>query len=333
MAASHRFFVASVLAGRARGAPPRGTPTARGGGGSRRAVLRLVGTRLWRCERTRSSSTTGQTHPSRRSATAGSPVARLRTRTISVSQSSPGTAARRRGARDRPAPARRRRGRRGVLSRAWLLAMLDRSEEAWQDARGGGREARELSDARWPDWWLAELLEPRRRPRGREQPSAHRLRLARSDGPARVPQGLPGAPRPFTVHARPLRRSGGGRRARAIARRGARYPVPDYSWRQVLARVRAHRGELAEAERLAREAVAVSEESDLLNEQCVGPLGPGRGPGGRRSPRRCGSRVRAGARPLPAQEEPRAGPPGARTARGAAGWVAAGAVTRIVRPG
>ena len=37
----------------------------------------------------------------------------------------------------------------------------------------------------------------------------------------------------------------------------------------MLARVEAHRGDLAEAERLAQEAVAISEESDLLNEQCL----------------------------------------------------------------
>jgi tetratricopeptide (TPR) repeat protein len=44
--------------------------------------------------------------------------------------------------------------------------------------------------------------------------------------------------------------------------------VPDYLWRQVLARVHAHRGELAEAERLAREAVAASEQTDSLDDQC-----------------------------------------------------------------
>ena len=46
-------------------------------------------------------------------------------------------------------------------------------------------------------------------------------------------------------------------------------PLPDYRWRQVLARVHAHRGELAEAERLAREAVAASEQTDSLNDQCL----------------------------------------------------------------
>jgi tetratricopeptide (TPR) repeat protein len=43
----------------------------------------------------------------------------------------------------------------------------------------------------------------------------------------------------------------------------------DYLWRQVLARVHAHRGDLAEAEKLARAAVAGSEQSDSLDDQCL----------------------------------------------------------------
>ena len=45
--------------------------------------------------------------------------------------------------------------------------------------------------------------------------------------------------------------------------------MEDYIWRQVLARVHAHRGDVAEAERMAREAVAGSEQTDLLNDQCL----------------------------------------------------------------
>ena len=58
-------------------------------------------------------------------------------------------------------------------------------------------------------------------------------------------------------------------RARSLEEAFGVDPVPDYLWRQVLARVHAHRGELAEAERLAREAVAASELSDSLNDQCL----------------------------------------------------------------
>jgi tetratricopeptide (TPR) repeat protein len=41
----------------------------------------------------------------------------------------------------------------------------------------------------------------------------------------------------------------------------------DWLWRQVQARVHAHRGEHGEAERLAREAVAIAERTDSLNNQ------------------------------------------------------------------
>jgi tetratricopeptide (TPR) repeat protein len=61
-------------------------------------------------------------------------------------------------------------------------------------------------------------------------------------------------------------------RARAMdeATREAHSSLPgDYLWRQVMARVHAHRGELAEAERLAREAVVESEQTDLLDNQCL----------------------------------------------------------------
>jgi tetratricopeptide (TPR) repeat protein len=46
-------------------------------------------------------------------------------------------------------------------------------------------------------------------------------------------------------------------------------PESWHSWRQVLARVYAHRGELAKAERLAREAVALSDRNDSLDVQCL----------------------------------------------------------------
>ena len=46
-------------------------------------------------------------------------------------------------------------------------------------------------------------------------------------------------------------------------------PESWHTWRQVLARIYAHRGEPAEAERLAREAVALSEQNDSLDVQCL----------------------------------------------------------------
>jgi tetratricopeptide (TPR) repeat protein len=43
--------------------------------------------------------------------------------------------------------------------------------------------------------------------------------------------------------------------------------APQMLWRQVHARVHAHHGEVAEAERLAREAVEIAERTDALNDQ------------------------------------------------------------------
>jgi tetratricopeptide (TPR) repeat protein len=45
--------------------------------------------------------------------------------------------------------------------------------------------------------------------------------------------------------------------------------LPANRWRLVLARVHAYRGEQAEAERLAREAVASTEQTDALDDQCL----------------------------------------------------------------
>ena len=109
-----------------------------------------------------------------------------------------------------------------LASRAWLLAMLERTDEAWQDALEA--EARLAERSPLGRLVARRNLDPRRRPRGCEQSPARCLRLARRDGTAPVPRDLLGLPRPFTVHARSLRRSGAGRRARAIAGRDARWP-------------------------------------------------------------------------------------------------------------
>lgn len=42
-------------------------------------------------------------------------------------------------------------------------------------------------------------------------------------------------------------------------------PLPQMLWRQVRGKVLARRGELGKGERLAREAVALAEETDMLN--------------------------------------------------------------------
>ena len=78
-------------------------------------------------------------------------------------------------------------------------------------------------------------------------------------------------------------------------------------WRQVQALVHAHRGEHAEAERLAREAVAIAERTDGLNQQGDALCDLAEVLARRRPHRRGRRRARAGARPLRAQEEPRHG--------------------------
>ena len=44
-----------------------------------------------------------------------------------------------------------------LLNRAWLLAMLERNDEAWRIATDANVKLREQSDARWGEWILAEL--------------------------------------------------------------------------------------------------------------------------------------------------------------------------------
>ena len=107
-----------------------------------------------------------------------------------------------------------------LASRAWLLAMLDRERGGLAGRPGGGGEAAE----RPPLGRLVARrdLDPRRRPRGCEQTSARRLRLARGNGAA------PGSSRPtWAVSAANCACSAASTkrsrpRARAIARRGVR---------------------------------------------------------------------------------------------------------------
>ena len=129
--------------------------------------------------------------------------------------------------------------------------------------------ARELSDVRWPDWWLAELsiLD------GDYDDACNRLRivcdwLEATDQLVYLKDYLGRLGRPLCMLGRFDEAEEAAERARSLEEKHGT-PVPEYSWRQVLARVLAHRGDLAEAERLAREAVALSEENDLLNEQCL----------------------------------------------------------------
>ena len=153
-----------------------------------------------------------------------------------------------------------------LASRAWLLAMLERTDEAWQDALEA--EARLQSGHRWADWWLAELSTLA----GDHEDASNRLRVV-CDWLDATEQ-LPFLETYSGYLGRSLCMLGRFDEAEQAAERGRSLEetlgglVPDYLWRQVLARVHAHRGELDEAERLAREAVAASEQTDSLDDQC-----------------------------------------------------------------
>ena len=153
-----------------------------------------------------------------------------------------------------------------LASRAWLLAMLERTDEAWQDALEA--EARLQSGHRWADWWLAEISTLA----GDHEDASNRLRVVCDwlDATEQLPfletyLGYLG--RSLCMLGRFDEAEQAAERARSLEETLGGL-VPNYLWRQVLARVHAHRGELAEAERLAREAVAASEQTDSLDDQC-----------------------------------------------------------------
>ena len=109
-----------------------------------------------------------------------------------------------------------------LLSRAWLLAMLDRGEEARRDADEAYARLREQSSTRWPDWHLAEISGLA----GDHEDASNRLRIVcewlEATEQLRAPRDLPVVPRPLTLPARSLRRGGAVRGARAGDRRDDR---------------------------------------------------------------------------------------------------------------
>ncbi len=157
-----------------------------------------------------------------------------------------------------------------LLGRAWLLAMLDRREEARQDAREADARAREQSRTRWADWHLAEISTLA----GDHEDASNRLRivcdwLEETEQLGFLQTYLGRLGRSLCMLGRFDEAEKAAKRAQTIEEAiNAVDVMPDFYCRQVLARVHAHRGELAEAERLAREAVAASEQDDSLDDQC-----------------------------------------------------------------
>jgi tetratricopeptide (TPR) repeat protein len=153
-----------------------------------------------------------------------------------------------------------------LLHRGWLLAMLGRFEEAWRIGREAGERMRELTGWRSGEQALAEIATLAgdheaavgylRRPC--DQLEEHGERAVLSTYTSRL--------------GRSLCALGRYDEAEAWAKRGHElcdeWDVATQAWwRQALALVHAHRGQHAEAEALAREAVAIVEPTDALNFQ------------------------------------------------------------------
>jgi tetratricopeptide (TPR) repeat protein len=151
-----------------------------------------------------------------------------------------------------------------LLTRALLLAMLDRIDEAWSIALPAGERSREIGyggDAKLAH--LANLVG--------DHATADRYLKAFCDeteelGDIAVLSSY--AP----LRGRTLCALGRFEEAEALARQGRELGSPEdlYTealWRQAQALVLSSRGEHAEAEQLAREAVTVAAETDMLELQ------------------------------------------------------------------
>jgi class 3 adenylate cyclase/tetratricopeptide (TPR) repeat protein len=153
-----------------------------------------------------------------------------------------------------------------LFTRALLLAMLDRFDEAVPLARESNERQRELDGRLIGESRLAEIA----RMAGDHQTAARHLETLCAWLDEREQLGLLGTyvcllGRELCAlgrfdEAEPL-----ARRARGLA--GDDNPGGSYGWRQVQALILAHRGEHAEAERLAGDAVASVEQTDSLTQQ------------------------------------------------------------------
>jgi hypothetical protein len=151
-----------------------------------------------------------------------------------------------------------------LLTRAWLLAMLDRFDEAVSLARESNERQIELEGWQIGEIRLAEIA----RMAGDHESAARHLETACRWMEEREQLGL--LRTYVALLGRELCALGRFDEAEPLARRGRELvgdnPTDEAGevWCQVQARVLAHRGERAEAERLARQAVAGHEQTENL---------------------------------------------------------------------
>jgi class 3 adenylate cyclase/tetratricopeptide (TPR) repeat protein len=153
-----------------------------------------------------------------------------------------------------------------LLHRAWLLAMLERFDEAWTIAREASQRLEELTGSEGGQWFLAEVASlagdhqaaVRHLRRWCEFLEARELSCSLSTFAARLGRSLCTLGRYDEAESlATLGRELGGEHDAAT----------QLLWRQVQGRVSASRGEHATAEILAEEAVAIAGRTDWLNDQ------------------------------------------------------------------
>jgi class 3 adenylate cyclase len=152
------------------------------------------------------------------------------------------------------------------MTRAWLLAMLGRSEEAWPLAKEARDRIWELSGAHWVDWipaWIAALEGDHESAVGYLVPFCELLEARDQRFYLSSIAGMLG---------RELcavdRYEDAEQYVQLVRDLGVRQSaLGEALWRQVRALVLASRGEHPEAEEVARQAIAIIEQTDGLNYQ------------------------------------------------------------------
>jgi class 3 adenylate cyclase len=156
-----------------------------------------------------------------------------------------------------------------LLTRAWLLAMLERGEEVERTVEAARAILREPETVGFGDWLYAEIASLF----GDYEEASRRLRLVcdwleETEQVAFLVTYFARLGRSLCVMGRFDEAGRYANRAQELLETlGASDDEPSFFVTEVAARVCAARGELAEAERLARKAVAESEDLDSLSDQ------------------------------------------------------------------